>query len=51
MRLANFPEKKILEELKMDGLPEDAQKKLPYLKSLDFIKAGQNVILSGSAGT
>lgn len=51
IRLANFPEKKLLEELKMNALPNDAQKKLPYLKSLDFIKSGQNVILTGSPGT
>ena len=51
IRAANFPQKKLLEELVLDALPEQAQQKLPYLKSLDFIKEGQNVILTGSPGT
>lgn len=51
IRSANFPEKKLLEELKLEALPEDAKRKLPYLKSLDFVKDGQNVILTGSPGT
>jgi DNA replication protein DnaC len=51
IRSANFPEKKLLEELKIEALPEDAKRKLPYLKSLDFVKEGQNVILTGSPGT
>lgn len=51
IRAANFPQKKLLEELVLGALPEQAQQKLPYLKSLDFIKEGQNVILTGSPGT
>lgn len=51
IRAANFPQKKLLEELVVDALPEQAQQKLPHLKSLDFIKEGQNVILTGSPGT
>lgn len=51
IRIANFPQKKLLEELVIDALPEQAQQKLPHLKSLDFIKEGQNVILTGSPGT
>lgn len=51
IRAANFPEKKLLEELEMDALPDDAKRKLPHLKSLEFIKEGQNVILAGSPGT
>ena len=51
IRAANFPQKKLLEELVLDALPEQVQQKLPYLKSLDFIKEGQNVILTGSPGT
>ena len=38
IRAANFPQKKLLEELVLGALPEQAQQKLPYLKSLDFIK-------------
>lgn len=41
----------MLEELVIDALPEQAKQKLPHLKSLDFIKEGQNVILTGSPGT
>lgn len=51
IRAANFPEKKLLEELQEDELPEEAKRKLPYLKSLDFIKEGENIILTGSPGT
>lgn len=51
IRAANFPQKKLLEELVENALPEQAQQKLPHLKSLDFIREGQNVILTGSPGT
>ena len=51
IRAAKFPQKKLLEELVEDALPKEAKQKLPYLKSLDFIKEGQNVILTGSPGT
>lgn len=51
IRAANFPEKKLLEELVEDALPDQAKKKLTQLKNLDFIKEGQNVILTGSPGT
>ena len=51
IRAANFPQKKLLEELVHNALPEQAQQKLPNLKSLNFIREGQNVILTGSSGT
>ncbi|HLR41768.1 MAG TPA: IS21-like element helper ATPase IstB [Pseudogracilibacillus sp.] len=51
IRAANFPQKKLLEELTEDALPPQAQQKIPHLKQLDFIKEGQNVILTGSPGT
>ena len=51
IRRAQFPFKKYLEDLEVDCLPEDAQKKLRMLKTLDFIETGQNVILAGNAGT
>ena len=51
IRLAKFTHKKYLEDLSVSDLPEDAQKKLKQLKSLDFIKEGRNVILSGNPGT
>lgn len=51
IRAANFPQKKLLEELQGDVLPEQARRKLTQLKDLDFIKEGQNIILTGSPGT
>ncbi len=51
IRAANFPYKKYIEDLSIDDLPHDAKKNLKVLKSLDFIKNGQNVIFSGSPGT
>lgn len=51
IRTAGFPQKKYFEDLVVDCLPQDAQKKLKLLKSLDFIKNGQNVILAGNPGT
>ena len=51
IRQANFPYKKYLEDLNLEDLPLDAQEKLPQLKTLDFIKQGQNIILAGNPGT
>jgi len=51
MRNACFPQLKYLEDLCRPELPEDAIAKLPDLETLDFIKAGKNVILGGSPGT
>lgn len=51
IRAANFPQKKLLEELVEEALPKQARQKLPHLKTLEFIKEGQNVILAGSPGT
>lgn len=51
IRIANFPYKKYIEDLIVEDLPEDAQKKLKLLISLDFIRNGQNVILAGNPGT
>jgi len=51
IRLAGFPYKKYIEDLKVEDLPEDAQKKLKTLSSLEFISTGQNVILAGNPGT
>lgn len=51
IRLANFPEKKLLEELDVEALPQNAAVRLPHLKELKFIQEKQNVLLIGSPGT
>ncbi len=51
LRLAGFPYKKYVEDLDRRVLPEDARRKLPFLTTLEFISAGQNVILAGNPGT
>ena len=47
IRLAGFPYRKYLEDLSVNDLPSDAQRRLKVLSSLDFIRQGQNVILAG----
>ncbi len=51
IRQAGFPAKMYLYDLKRDFLPADANKKLPLLERLDFINAGQNIVLAGNPGT
>lgn len=51
LRYAGFPYKKYIENLEIQYLHEDAQKKLKILNTLDFVKTGQNVILAGNPGT
>lgn len=51
IRNAEFPFKKHLEDLVIEDLPEDGRKKYKILKTLDFIKENQNVILAGNPGT
>ncbi len=51
VRHADFPYKKHLQDLQREELPENAQDTIGALESLDFIKAGQNVILAGNPGT
>jgi len=51
IRQALFPAKKYLEDIKVEFLPQDAKQKLAALKSLDFVKNGQNVIFAGPPGT
>jgi DNA replication protein DnaC len=51
IRLAGFPHKKYIEDLIVEDLPEDAQKKFKTLLTLDFITQGQNLILAGNPGT
>lgn len=51
IRLANFPQKKYLEDLVIEQLPGDAQSKVKVFSTLDFIQNGQNIILAGNPGT
>ena len=51
IRMADFPYKKYLEDLRTEQLPADAQEKLLLLERLDFIDQGQNVVLAGNPGT
>ena len=51
IRQAGFPQYKYLHDLKREDLPSEAAAKLPLLERLDFIKDGQNIILSGNPGT
>lgn len=51
IRSAHFPYKKYLQDIEMDCLPVDMQKKLPGLATLDFIEKGKNIIMTGNPGT
>ncbi len=51
IRLAGFPAKLYLHDLKRDLLPVDAAEKLPMLERLDFVASGRNIILAGNPGT
>lgn len=51
IRSANFPYKKYLSDLEIDKLPQSAKERFNELSSLDFIKKGQNIIMSGNPGT
>ena len=51
IRQAGFVQYKYLLDLCREDLPVDAAAKLPQLEQLDFIKSGQNLILSGNPGT
>jgi DNA replication protein DnaC len=51
IRLAGFPAKLYLHDLKRDLLPGDAAAKLTMLERLDFVASGQNIIMAGNPGT
>jgi DNA replication protein DnaC len=51
IRMANFPQKHYFEDLEVEQLPKDAQKKLKEMKTLEFIEKGQNIIFVGNPGT
>ena len=51
IRQADFPYKKYLHDLQRQELPPEAGEKISTLESLEFINAGQNIILAGNPGT
>ena len=51
IRIAKFPEKKYLEDLNLDELPKSARMRFNELRSLDFVRKGQNLIFTGNPGT
>lgn len=51
VRQAGFSQYKYLHDLSRGDLPQEAAAKLPQIETLDFIKSGQNLILSGNPGT
>lgn len=51
VRTANFPQLLYLSDLIREELPIEAQKVLPELEGLKFIKEGRNVVLYGNPGT
>jgi DNA replication protein DnaC len=51
IRQAGFQQYKYLHDINHEDLPPDASSKLSQLERLDFIKTGQNIILSGNPGT
>jgi DNA replication protein DnaC len=51
IRNAHFPYKQYLENIEINCLPGDMQKKLPELATLDFIRKGKNIIMTGNPGT
>ncbi len=51
IRSAGFPYRKYLEDLELDCLPQGMRKRLPELMTLDFIRNGQNLIMTGNPGT
>ena len=51
IRQAGFPAKMYLYDLERAMLLQDEAEKLPMLERLDFVPAGQNIILAGNPGT
>ena len=51
IRNAKFPYKKSLDDLVINHLPQEGQKRLKELRTLKFIEDGRNVILAGNPGT
>jgi len=48
---ASFPQMKYLAELVREDLPADGRNLLPEFETLDFIRAGRNIVMYGNPGT
>lgn len=48
---AGFPQMKYLAELVREDLPADGRNLLPEFETLDFIRAGRNIVMYGNPGT
>ena len=51
IQYAHFPCRKYLEDLELDCLPAALRNRIGELRTLEFIRKGQNVILTGNPGT
>lgn len=51
IRRAEFTSIHYMEEVDRKELPKDAQVALPEMETLEFIKEGRNIVLSGNPGT
>lgn len=51
IQCAHFPCRKYLDDLELDCLPDALRNRLGELRTLEFIRKGQNVILTGNPGT
>ena len=51
IKAAKFPYRKYIENLEINLLPEGMRNRLPELCSLDFIREGKNIIMTGNPGT
>lgn len=48
---AHLPYRQYIEDIEIDCLPVDMQKKISELAKLDFIEKGKNIIMNGNPGT
>ena len=51
IKKAGFPQMKYLAELVREDLPADGRNLLPEFETLDFIRAGRNIVMYGNPGT
>jgi len=51
IKAAKFPYRKYIEDLELDLLPKGMRKRLSELTTLDFVREGKNIIMTGNPGT